>query len=62
MNICWLVGKIVMLLKVPQLILVFSCPLCFPLKNWNYFGDNESDSVKMMEDVEKLCDRLELVR
>uniref|UniRef100_A0AAZ3S3E7 DnaJ homolog subfamily C member 2 n=1 Tax=Oncorhynchus tshawytscha TaxID=74940 RepID=A0AAZ3S3E7_ONCTS len=25
-------------------------------KNWNYFGDNESDSVKMMEDVEKLCD------
>nr|XP_029500827.1 dnaJ homolog subfamily C member 2 [Oncorhynchus nerka] len=30
-------------------------------KNWNYFGDNESDSVKMMEDVEKLCDRLELV-
>ncbi|KAJ8007262.1 hypothetical protein DPEC_G00115720 [Dallia pectoralis] len=30
-------------------------------KNWNYFGDNETDSVKMMEEVEKLCDRLELV-
>uniref|UniRef100_A0A8C4IS24 DnaJ homolog subfamily C member 2 n=1 Tax=Dicentrarchus labrax TaxID=13489 RepID=A0A8C4IS24_DICLA len=29
-------------------------------KNWNYFGDNEADSVKMMEEVEKLCDRLEL--
>uniref|UniRef100_A0A3P8Z606 DnaJ homolog subfamily C member 2 n=1 Tax=Esox lucius TaxID=8010 RepID=A0A3P8Z606_ESOLU len=25
-------------------------------KNWNYFGDNETDSVKMMEEVEKLCD------
>uniref|UniRef100_A0A3P8Z5P7 DnaJ homolog subfamily C member 2 n=1 Tax=Esox lucius TaxID=8010 RepID=A0A3P8Z5P7_ESOLU len=31
-------------------------------KNWNYFGDNETDSVKMMEEVEKLCDRLELVQ
>ncbi|XP_029318141.1 dnaJ homolog subfamily C member 2 [Cottoperca gobio] len=29
-------------------------------KNWNYFGDEETDSVKMMEEVEKLCDRLEL--
>ncbi|XP_037315683.2 dnaJ homolog subfamily C member 2 [Pungitius pungitius] len=29
-------------------------------KNWNYFADNESESVKMMEEVEKLCDRLEL--
>ncbi|KAM4615119.1 dnaJ homolog subfamily C member 2 [Polymixia lowei] len=29
-------------------------------KNWNYFGEDESDSVKMMEEVEKLCDRLEL--
>lgn len=29
-------------------------------KNWNYFSDNESDSVKMMEEIEKLCDRLEL--
>ncbi|KAK7896869.1 hypothetical protein WMY93_022194 [Mugilogobius chulae] len=29
-------------------------------KNWNYFADNEVDSVKMMEEVEKLCDRLEL--
>lgn len=31
-------------------------------QNWNYFADNESDSVKMMEEVEKLCDRLELAR
>ncbi|GAA6094516.1 dnaJ homolog subfamily C member 2 [Tachysurus ichikawai] len=30
-------------------------------KNCNYFADNEADSVKMMEDVEKLCDRLELL-
>ncbi|KAL0963063.1 hypothetical protein UPYG_G00349210 [Umbra pygmaea] len=30
-------------------------------KNWNYFGDSETDNVKMMEEVEKLCDRLELV-
>ncbi|CAJ0960998.1 unnamed protein product [Ranitomeya imitator] len=30
-------------------------------KNWNYFSENEADSVKMMEDVEKLCDRLELI-
>uniref|UniRef100_A0A7N9AN61 DnaJ heat shock protein family (Hsp40) member C2 n=1 Tax=Mastacembelus armatus TaxID=205130 RepID=A0A7N9AN61_9TELE len=29
-------------------------------KNWNYFAENEADSVKMMEEVEKLCDRLEL--
>ncbi|XP_028810682.1 dnaJ homolog subfamily C member 2 [Denticeps clupeoides] len=29
-------------------------------KNWNYFVDNEAESVKMMEEVEKLCDRLEL--
>uniref|UniRef100_A0A665TD36 DnaJ homolog subfamily C member 2 n=1 Tax=Echeneis naucrates TaxID=173247 RepID=A0A665TD36_ECHNA len=29
-------------------------------KNWSYFADNEADSVKMMEEVEKLCDRLEL--
>ncbi|KAM8907958.1 dnaJ homolog subfamily C member 2 [Spinachia spinachia] len=29
-------------------------------KNWNYFADNEGESVKMMEEVEKLCDRLEL--
>uniref|UniRef100_A0A8C9Y5E4 DnaJ homolog subfamily C member 2 n=1 Tax=Sander lucioperca TaxID=283035 RepID=A0A8C9Y5E4_SANLU len=29
-------------------------------KNWNYFADDEADSVKMMEEVEKLCDRLEL--
>uniref|UniRef100_A0A8C6WLW4 DnaJ homolog subfamily C member 2 n=1 Tax=Neogobius melanostomus TaxID=47308 RepID=A0A8C6WLW4_9GOBI len=27
-------------------------------KNWNYFTDNEVDSVKMMEEVEKLCDQL----
>ncbi|XP_064512830.1 dnaJ homolog subfamily C member 2 isoform X2 [Pseudopipra pipra] len=31
-------------------------------KNWNYFSDNEADCVKMMEEVEKLCDRLELAR
>ncbi|XP_030072265.1 dnaJ homolog subfamily C member 2 [Microcaecilia unicolor] len=30
-------------------------------KNWNYFSDNESECVKMMEEVEKLCDRLELM-
>ncbi|XP_062339031.1 dnaJ homolog subfamily C member 2 [Osmerus eperlanus] len=30
-------------------------------KNWNYFAENESDSVKMMGDVEKLCDGLELM-
>ncbi|XP_053572515.1 dnaJ homolog subfamily C member 2 [Bombina bombina] len=30
-------------------------------KNWNYFSDNEAESVKMMEEVEKLCDRLELI-
>lgn len=29
-------------------------------KNWNYFADTETDGVKMMEEVEKLCDRLEL--
>lgn len=29
-------------------------------KNWNYFADNETENVKMMEEVEKLCDRLEL--
>uniref|UniRef100_A0A7M4FA91 DnaJ homolog subfamily C member 2 n=1 Tax=Crocodylus porosus TaxID=8502 RepID=A0A7M4FA91_CROPO len=29
-------------------------------KNWNYFSDNEAECVKMMEEVEKLCDRLEL--
>lgn len=34
----------------------------FPQQNWNYFADNEADSVKMMEEVEKLCDRLELTR
>ncbi|XP_068443131.1 dnaJ homolog subfamily C member 2 [Clinocottus analis] len=29
-------------------------------KTWNYFADNETENVKMMEEVEKLCDRLEL--
>ncbi|XP_048355672.1 dnaJ homolog subfamily C member 2 isoform X1 [Sphaerodactylus townsendi] len=29
-------------------------------KNWSYFSDNEAECVKMMEEVEKLCDRLEL--
>lgn len=45
-----------------------SCSSCFLFlhlssqQNWNYFADNEADSVKMMEEVEKLCDRLELTR
>ncbi|XP_024118413.1 dnaJ homolog subfamily C member 2 [Oryzias melastigma] len=30
-------------------------------KNWNYFADSEADGVKMMEEVEKLCERLELM-
>ncbi|XP_017341240.1 dnaJ homolog subfamily C member 2 [Ictalurus punctatus] len=30
-------------------------------KNCNYFVDSEVESVRMMEDVEKLCDRLELM-
>lgn len=34
----------------------------FPQQSWNYFADSEADSVKMMEEVEKLCDRLELTR
>lgn len=34
----------------------------FKTQNWNYFAENESDSVKMMEEIEKLCDRLELTR
>ncbi|XP_051547478.1 dnaJ homolog subfamily C member 2-like [Myxocyprinus asiaticus] len=29
-------------------------------KTHNYFTDNEADNVRMMEEVEKLCDRLEL--
>lgn len=29
-------------------------------KNWNYFFNEEAECVKMMEEVEKLCDRLEL--
>ncbi|XP_044534577.1 dnaJ homolog subfamily C member 2 isoform X2 [Gracilinanus agilis] len=29
-------------------------------KNWNYFSESEAESVKMMEEIEKLCDRLEL--
>ncbi|XP_032944403.1 dnaJ homolog subfamily C member 2 isoform X3 [Rhinolophus ferrumequinum] len=29
-------------------------------KIWNHFSDNEAERVKMMEEVEKLCDRLEL--
>nr|XP_036869494.1 LOW QUALITY PROTEIN: dnaJ homolog subfamily C member 2 [Manis javanica] len=29
-------------------------------KSWNHFSDNEAERVKMMEEVEKLCDRLEL--
>lgn len=34
----------------------------FPPQNCNYFVDSEVESVRMMEDVEKLCDRLELMR
>ncbi|XP_078091758.1 dnaJ homolog subfamily C member 2 isoform X1 [Mustelus asterias] len=30
-------------------------------KNWNYFTDDQTENVKMMEEVEKLCDRLELM-
>lgn len=29
-------------------------------KTHNYFVDNEADNIRMMEEVEKLCDRLEL--
>lgn len=29
-------------------------------KSWNHFSDSEAERVKMMEEVEKLCDRLEL--
>ncbi|XP_056266788.1 dnaJ homolog subfamily C member 2 [Pseudoliparis swirei] len=29
-------------------------------KNWNYFSVSEAENIKMMEEVEKLCDRLEL--
>ncbi|XP_004639319.1 dnaJ homolog subfamily C member 2 [Octodon degus] len=29
-------------------------------KAWNHFSDNEAERVRMMEEVEKLCDRLEL--
>lgn len=45
----------------PQSFLT-SNALLYPLQTWNYFADNEADSVKMMEEVEKLCDRLELTR
>lgn len=31
-------------------------------QNWNYFADGKAENVKMMEEVEKLCDRLELAR
>ncbi len=42
---------------------MFSVSASFlPPQNWNYFADTEADSVKMMEEVEKLCDRLELTR
>lgn len=42
--------------------LVFNSPRFLHLQNWNYFADSEADGVKMMEEVEKLCDRLELTR
>lgn len=41
---------------------IFTIWCCSSPQNWNYFADNEADSVKMMEEVEKLCDRLELTR
>lgn len=42
----------------------FSClkHVVLYFQNWNYFSDNEAECVKMMEEVEKLCDRLELAR
>lgn len=42
--------------------IAFCLYVCLHSQNWNYFADNEADSVKMMEEVEKLCDRLELTR
>lgn len=36
--------------------------LCFFPQTHNYFTDNEADGVRMMEEMEKLCDRLELTR
>lgn len=29
-------------------------------KSWNHFSDNEAEQVKMMEEVDKLHDQLEL--
>lgn len=34
----------------------------YAFQNWNYFSDSEGECVKMMEEIEKLCDRLELTR
>lgn len=34
----------------------------FILLDRNHFSDSEAERVKMMEEVEKLCDRLELAR
>lgn len=51
-----------------EMLFEFHCPvpsmenLYFCFQNWNYFSDNEAECVKMMEEVEKLCDRLELAR
>ncbi|EHB08962.1 DnaJ-like protein subfamily C member 2 [Heterocephalus glaber] len=34
--------------------------LLVSIDTWNHFSDSEAERVKMMEEVEKLCDRLEL--
>lgn len=47
---------------VGEFLDVFSFCICPHAQNWNYFAQNEADGVKMMEEVEKLCDRLELTR
>lgn len=36
--------------------------VCLCFQTWNHFSDSEAERVKMMEEVEKLCDRLELAR
>lgn len=48
--------------SAPALVSAAVSSWFLPSQNWNYFADNEADSVKMMEEVEKLCDRLELTR
>lgn len=43
-----------------RFVLELMMHLCF--QSWNHFSDSEAERVKMMEEVEKLCDRLELAR